>query len=127
MNTQSASLFDRLSLEQAVHLQRTFSPEQVAQWCRLAGVERWPDEVPEPLIAGLFSCLLGMELPGPGTMYLKQRLDYVQPARLGELLTASVTITQLRPDKSLVDLDTLCTGATGQVICRGQALVLFRR
>lgn len=127
MNTQATRLFERLSLEQSVHQQRTFTPDDIASWCRLAGVEDWPDQVPEPLIAGLFSRLLGMDLPGPGTMYLKQRLDCVQPARIGEPVTASVTITQLRPDKSLVDLDTLCTGATGQILCRGQALVLYRR
>ena len=127
MNTRTTRLFDRLSLEQAVHQQRIFTPDDIAGWCRLAGVAEWPDQVPEPLIAGLFSRLLGMDLPGPGTMYLKQRLEYVQPARVGEPLVASVTITQLRPEKSLVDLDTLCTGATGQIVCRGQALVLYRR
>lgn len=127
MNTPTARLFDRLSLEQSAHEQRTFTPDDITRWCRLAGVEQWPDQVPEPLIAGLFSKMLGMELPGPGTMYLKQSLDFMASARAGEPLTASVTITQLRPDKSLVDLDTQCTRATGQILCRGQALVLYRR
>lgn len=53
---------------------------------------RWPNSpifaglgevrrvVPEPLIAGLFSTLLGVRLPGPGTNYLKQELGFHGPA-----------------------------------------------
>lgn len=82
--------------------------------------------VPGPLIAGLFSYLLGTELPGRGTNYLKQQLRYPAPAYYGEELTARVTVVRLRPDKALVNLETLCTAADGREVCRGEALVLAR-
>lgn len=82
--------------------------------------------VPGPLIAGLFSYLLGTELPGRGTNYLKQRLSYPIPAYYDEDLTATVKVVRLRPDKALVNLETRCTAADGRVVCEGEALVLAK-
>lgn len=80
--------------------------------------------IPGGLLGSLFSCLLGTELPGPGTNYLKQRLEYRQTAAFGEALTASVEIVRVRPDKHLVNLRTVCVNAVGDLICDGEALVL---
>lgn len=82
--------------------------------------------VPEPLISGLISYLLGVDLPGPGTNYLKQETDFLAAARPGEPITATVEITRLRLDKHLCDLSTTCTGADGKVLCTGRALVLVK-
>lgn len=92
----------------------------------MAGLDTpWP-LVPEPLIAGLFSCLLGEQLPGHGTNYLKQHMHFESNARIDETLTATVSVSRLRGDKSLVYLDTRCTGEDGRLICGGDALVLFQ-
>ena len=102
--------FNALRLEEQATVERRFSAEDVRDWCDMANLEgQTPDQVPEPLIAGLFSYLLGEE-----------------DARIGETLTATVTITHLRGDKALVNLDTLCTGEDGRMICAGDALVLFQ-
>jgi len=42
------------------------------------------------LVASLISCVLGTELPGPGSIYLSQQLSCRAPARAGEHLTAKV-------------------------------------
>lgn len=82
--------------------------------------------LPEPLIGSLFSFLLGTELPGFGTNYLKQRMNFSGSGFYGEELTATVVITRLRPDKNLVNLETRCTNSRGETICRGEALVLAK-
>jgi acyl-CoA thioesterase FadM len=74
----------------------------------------------------LFSYLLGEELPGHGTNYLKQTMQFEDQARIDELLTARVIVNRLRPEKALVNLETICTGEGGRLICRGEALVLFQ-
>ncbi|WP_237057369.1 hypothetical protein [Microbulbifer sediminum] len=118
--------FHALSVDESVSVTRRFDQQALGEWCRLADVEgNWP-AVPEPLIAGLFSYLLGEELPGHGTNYLKQHMRFHAPARAGEDLTATVTVTRLRPDKALVNLETRCTGEGGRLICDGDALVLFQ-
>ena len=71
--------------------------------------------VPEPLIAALFSYLLGVKLPGPGTNYLKQESSFTATARIDEQLTARVEISRLRPDKDLVDLRTTCRFSSAMV------------
>ena len=82
--------------------------------------------VPWPLLAGMFSDLLGTRLPGRGTGWMKQTLRYPSVAHPGEALTASVTITRLRAEKELVNLATRVSGADGRVVCDGEALVLVR-
>lgn len=82
--------------------------------------------VPLPLLAGMFSDLLGTRLPGRGTGWMKQSLRLAAPARLDEPLTARVRIVRLRGDKDLVDLASVVTGADGRVVVQGESLVLVR-
>ena len=84
------------------------------------------DHVPEPMIAALFSYLLGVHLPGPGTNYLKQSLDFKSAANVGEQLSATIKVTRLREDKFLADFETLCRNAQNEVICSGRALVRYK-
>lgn len=78
--------------------------------------------LPEPLLGALFSCLLGTQLPGRGTNWLKQRLVFHAPVYPGDELQGRVQIVRLRPEKELVSLRTWIQVA-GQTICDGEALV----
>ncbi len=80
--------------------------------------------VPGGLLGGMISFLLGTRLPGQGTNYLKQRLEFPAPAYAGQELTAAVEVVRLRPEKQLVNLATTVQGPSGEVVCRGEALVL---
>jgi acyl dehydratase len=105
-------------------VRRSYTEDDMRGFAQLAGNGgEVPVSVPGPLIGGLFSYLLGVELPGRGTNYLKQSLEFLAPAPVGETLTASVTITRLRPEKHLVDLETVCEAEDGTRICQGRALV----
>lgn len=106
---------------------RSYSKTDIGGYCALAGLNVSNlDYVPEPLISGLFSYLLGVKLPGSGTNYLKQQLDFSSRVGLGEELTARVEVTRIRPEKNLVDLSTTCTDSQGNEICTGRALVLVK-
>jgi len=104
---------------------RTFSKQDLKDYARLCGhkVAAKRDRIPGPLIGALFSYLLGVKLPGMGTMYLKQETSYKPGAMVDEPLTARVEVTRLRPDKQLADLATTCKLADGRVIASGRALV----
>jgi len=105
---------------------RSFDQNALTDFLGLAGGAQTVRHVPEPLIGGLISYLLGVELPGPGTNYLKQETKFLASAPPGEPITATVEITRLRPDKHLCDLSTTCTDAAGNVLCTGRALVLVK-
>jgi len=102
---------------------RAFSAGDLREYQGLCGHKASDQAVPEPLIGALFSYLLGVKLPGVGTMYLKQETRHHADALIDEPLTARVEITRLRPDKQLADLATTCMGMDGRIIASGRALV----
>ena len=102
---------------------RSFSAADVAEYAALGGEQPRDGLLPEPMISAVFSYLLGVHLPGPGANYLKQETDFIARARIGEGLVARVEVTRLRPEKSLVDLATLCTGEDGRTLASGRALI----
>jgi len=75
--------------------------------------------------AGLISAVLGTKLPGPGTIYLSQSLQFTAPVFPGDVVTATVTVTKLREDKPIATLETVCTTENGEVVLRGEAVVVF--
>lgn len=111
-----------MELGQKASTSRSFTAKNLAEFAALSGADLG-EFVPEPLIAALFSYLLGVKMPGSGTNYLKQELNFLERAPLDTELTATVEITRIRPEKHIVDLWAHCTTPDGQVICEGRALV----
>ncbi|NQV15064.1 MaoC family dehydratase [bacterium] len=75
------------------------------------------------LAASLFSGLLGVELPGEGSIYLGQTLRFSAPVYIGDKLTASVEVLKIREDKPIVTLRTLCVNSQGVIVIDGEATV----
>lgn len=76
------------------------------------------------LSAGLISAVLGMQFPGPGTIYLGQELKFTRPVRFGDTVTATCTVSEIRAEKNIVKLDTTCTNQHGEVVLQGMATVM---
>jgi len=75
------------------------------------------------LSAGLFSALIGERLPGHGSIYMSQNLRFTAPVRIGDTVTATVTVTDIIPEKRRVALE--CVAKVGDtVVITGDALVL---
>src|ERR1700733_5185880 len=75
------------------------------------------------LTAGLISAVLGTKLPGPGTIYLSQDLQFQAPVSPGDTVTATVTVTSKIPDRHGVILDCHCVNQDGVEVIRGTATV----
>ena len=76
------------------------------------------------LSAGLISAVLGMRLPGPGTIYLGQELKFTKPVRIGDTVTATATVSEIVAEKNIVKLETICTNQKGEVVIKGMATVM---
>lgn len=76
------------------------------------------------LSAGLISTVLGMKLPGPGTIYLEQKLSFTAPVRIGDTVTATCTVTALDPAKNIAELETVCRNQKGDTVIKGMAIVM---
>lgn len=75
------------------------------------------------LTAGLISAIIGEQLPGHGSIYLKQSLTFLAPVRPGDLVEASVKVVDIDYAKRRVSLDCRCKVGDTTVL-KGEALVL---
>jgi 3-hydroxybutyryl-CoA dehydratase len=79
------------------------------------------------LTAGLISAVLGMQLPGPGSIYLKQELNFRAPVYFGDTITATVTVIKVREDKPIITVETICTNQDGETVIDGEAVLMLPR
>lgn len=79
------------------------------------------------LTASLISAVLANKLPGEGSVYLGQTLQFIGPVFPGDQITARVTVREIREDKPIVKLETVCTNQRGETVIRGEATVLIHR
>lgn len=75
------------------------------------------------LTAGFISAIIANQLPGPGTIYLKQELSFLAPVRIGDTITARVEILELNVEKNRVRLKTTCANQDGVTVLSGEGLV----
>ncbi|MDX1764281.1 MAG: MaoC family dehydratase [bacterium] len=106
--------FSGLSLDRnPIHLDEAFAAASVFGQPIVHGM----------LVASLFSGLIGVELPGEGSIYLGQNLRFKAPVPVGEEVTASVEIVKIRADKPIITLRTLCLNHVGEIAIDGEAVV----
>ncbi|MCB9964878.1 MAG: bifunctional enoyl-CoA hydratase/phosphate acetyltransferase [Rhodospirillales bacterium] len=74
--------------------------------------------------ASMFSVLLGMQLPGPGTLYLEQTLKFLKPVHLGDTITASIKVIKKDDTHKHITFQTLCANEAGEHVLEGEAIVL---
>ena len=75
------------------------------------------------LTAGFISAIIANQLPGPGTIYLKQDLSFLAPVHIGDTITGRVEILELMAEKNRVRLKTTCSNQDGVVVLSGEGLV----
>ena len=76
------------------------------------------------IAAGLISAALANDLPGPGTVYLSQTLQFKAPVYPGDTIITTVEVKGVRPDKPIVTLRTFCKNQDDKVVLEGEAVVL---
>ena len=75
------------------------------------------------IAAGFISAVLGMKLPGPGTIYLRQELNFKAPVRIGDTVTARAEVIEINTEKKRVRLKTTCVNQEGTLVLDGEAVV----
>ncbi len=75
------------------------------------------------LTASLFSAIIGTKFPGEGSIYLNQNMSFLHPVFHDQLVTATVTVKELFPEKHRVLFETVCKDVSGLVLITGTALV----
>jgi len=78
------------------------------------------------LSAAYISAVLGNQLPGPGAIYLSQSLRFRRPVKIGDAVTAKVTVKALDPAKGHATFETACL-VNGKTVVEGEALIMVPR
>jgi 3-hydroxybutyryl-CoA dehydratase len=76
------------------------------------------------LVSGFISTCLGMQLPGPGTIYLSQNTKFTAPVKIGDTITAEVEAIEVITEKNRVKFKTTCTNQDGKMVIDGEAVVM---
>lgn len=76
------------------------------------------------LSAGFISAVLGMQLPGPGAIYLSQNLKFVAPVKFGDTITARAEVVDRNVDRNRITLKTTCTNQEGKLVIDGEAVIM---
>jgi 3-hydroxybutyryl-CoA dehydratase len=74
----------------------------------------------------LISAAIACQLPGPGTIYLGQSLEFSRPVKLGDTLTVRLEVLEKLP-KGRVTLATRVFNQREELVVDGQAKVLAPR
>jgi 3-hydroxybutyryl-CoA dehydratase len=76
------------------------------------------------LVSSLISTVLGMYLPGPGTIYLGQELKFLAPVRVGDTIKAQAVVIEKIDEKNRIKLKTTCYNQEGKIVVDGIATVM---
>ncbi len=76
--------------------------------------------------AAYISAVIGTRLPGPGAVYVNQTLRFRRPVRLGDTITARVTVKELHARRGQVTLACVCE-VDGKAAMDGEAVIIVPR
>lgn len=118
----------KISVGDSVSIHRTITPEDVQLFSKLTGDFNPIHSGEKPvvhgaLLNGLVSGLIGMNLPGPGTILVKEYLRFPNPCYAEDSVKVTVEITEVR--KLVVCSFTVISGKCNNVVLEGEAKVLL--
>ena len=90
-----------------------------------ARTTRFGRRIAHGMLSGAFiSAVLGYEFAEKKIVYLSQTMKFTAPVYIGDTVTTTATITNIREDKQIVTMDTTCTKQDGEVVVKGESVVM---
>ncbi len=77
--------------------------------------------------ASLFSNLVGNVLPGNGSVYLTQDLNFKKPVFIGDTIKAKLTVLRKVDGPKILVLKTIASNQNNEVVLKGEAQVSWAR
>jgi 3-hydroxybutyryl-CoA dehydratase len=65
-----------------------------------------------------------MHLPGPGSIYISQTLNFKAPVKIGDTVTTTVKIIEIIPEKKRARFETVCA-VGGKPVLAGEATLMI--
>ena len=130
--------FDEITVGESACIERTLTTQDIELFAVLSGdvnpqhldaeyaaSTRFHGVIAHGMLGGaLISAVLGTRLPGPGTIYLSQTLQFLAPVRIGDQLRISVTVTARDAVRHRLTLACECVNQDGTTVITGEAEVV---
>ena len=139
--TQSTSTpYDDLEIGQKATFSKLVTEHDIMMFASMSG-DRNPVHLDAEFAAGtmfkeriahgmfsgaLISAAVACELPGPGTIYLGQQMEFKLPVKLNDELTVQLEILEKLP-KFRVRIMTRVVNQHGEIVVDGEALIIAPR
>jgi acyl dehydratase len=129
---------DEIAIGEKASVTRTISEADILQFADLTG-DRNPMHIDEEyarqsmfgariahgsFTTALISGVLGMQLPGLGTIAYESRCRFRYPVYFGDTITATVEVVEKNQAKNLVKFKCSWTNQSGVVVADGEAVVI---
>jgi acyl dehydratase len=128
---------ETLSIGDAVEATRTVSQDDIDGYAEISGdfnpIHTDPDYAAGtpfgrtiahgPIALALAAGILGMELPGPGSIAISNVIRYRRPIFAGDTVTTRVAVAEINAERRRVTLAMTWTNADGVVVADGEAVL----
>jgi acyl dehydratase len=137
-DTKRAYRFDELEEGQQCELRRRLSAGEIDAFAQVSGDHNplhvdaafaraagFPDRIAHGmLLASWLSAAIAEELPGRGTVYLRQSLEFRQAALPGDELLLRLTVSEKKRRGRVLLSCEICNADSGKTVLRGTAEVI---
>ena len=91
-----------------------------------AKTTRFGRRIAHGMLSGAFiSAVLGYEFEARKIVYLSQSMRFIAPVFIDDTITTTGTVINIRDDKGIITLETVCTNQDGEVTLKGEAAVMI--
>lgn len=130
---------DKFYIGQEITEEKVFFKEDIEKFAEISG-DKNPLHVNEEyakksrfggiivhgvLVMGLISKMIGTRLPGEGSVYMEQNVQFRKPVYVGEKIIAKVKIIDMDVNRKIISLKTDVFDEAGHCVIRGNAKILL--
>lgn len=133
--------YEEIEIGNEVELTRTVTVEDVRYFAEISGDQNLihtdkefaaKTRFEKPIVHGmftasLFSNLIGNVLPGNGSLYLTQDLNFKKPVFIGDTIRAKLTVLRKVDGPKILVLKTTASNQNDEVVLTGKAQVTWAR
>ncbi len=134
---RTAYAFEDLAVDMEASISKTVSEQDIITFAEVTGDKNpvhldaayaaktmFKERIAHGMLsAGYISAVFGMELPGPGAIYVSQTLNFKGPVKIGDTVLAKVKVAELIPAKRRARFECQCSVA-GKAVLEGEAVLM---
>ncbi len=121
-------ILDEIRVGESASIQQCLTQGDVRVWSALTGNLGLDEDLVQARAmtswaTSLFASLISSTLPGLGSVLHTANARYHRPVQVGQTVKATVTVKEIRRERSMIVLDCRCTDASGALIAEARVEV----